>query len=468
MVWDIFRSNEEIEASRKSWVDDYRELGASMVSWEQQIIDLSDEVKQVLGTDISASEYTRLDAERAKIKEFRLSKVTPQLDKLADSFDKLDGSARYALHSFLKGRYKFYEQVVSIAIGVKRDLDIIKARLDNSSTDVNPALSAGLASVQGVPAKPAIPAIPSIPAMPSMPGIPSIPATPAVPAMPAVPAIAPDVFSAATKSLSSIGDIASSLPSDMAATLAASQAELGAKMMAATTTLNRDVGIAKAAMDLQNRIAFATTGKEATPEALSAAAGPIGVLSKGPALLASHAKEIASSVASMSTSFGVNLPAGIDPTVAAKLAGRAVSRFTASIPPKTIPNPAFNRAMPADPVSNPETLPNPVYVEFAADPENADKIDKMSGLADSLSTMASNTSSAFAEIQTKAAEALSAAISTIKAMSTLSVITAPAPPQILSALTNSVDYEKIDAAAVKSALLKSAPKLPEQLPGMRA
>jgi hypothetical protein len=272
-------------------------------------------------------------------------------------------------------------------------------------------------------------------------------------------------FGNATASLSSIGDLSANLPPDMANILETSKTNLAANMTAATATINRDVGVSKTLMDLKNQASFVATGKPASDEELAAAAGPTAVLSQGPKDLAKHAADIAKQVAGMAAVFGAVLPPGVvlGSVAAAGIAGLAMKAFHSSIPPATIPNPAFisNEATPAID----KTLPNPEYVAFAADPANASKMSGLTSLTSGLGDMATAASTKFTALQDGAKAALSSAITEIKAMTTMSLITAPAPKQITEALNNVVDYSKVDVAKVTKALNIPVPSIPAAPPG---
>jgi len=440
-------------------------------------------------------DFAKLDKDRLDNVEFRTGTMNPALKASLESFKQLDSVATEQFHDANNSQIDIYNRTVQEARELKANCDAIKNKLAGS-TPPDTSLKDGMAAVGGVPAAgasaipampavpatattpaipavPAIPAIPSVPAMPAVPAIPAMsgfPATPAIPAMPALPpmpALPSTAFANATASLSSMASIAANLPAEMAATLEASKAELAAKMTAAVATLSRDVGITKALMDMQNKMSFVLTGKPASDEVLNAAAGPTAVLSQGPLQLAQHAADIAKQVSSVASAFGAVLPPGVvvGSAIAAGVAGLAMKAFHSSVPDKTIANPLFNKLLPADPLTNPDTIPNPTYVAFTAIPENAAKLGHLDDMANGLKDMASKATASFTALQDQAKASLDSAIATIKTMSTLSVITSAAPTQITAALNNVVDYTKIEVAKVQNALMAGAPSIPAGPPG---
>ena len=379
------------------------------------------------------------------------------------------------LHALIKTRAALRAKVVNAVIpdtSLKDGLAAVGG-VPAAGAPAVPAIPAipALPGIPAVPAVPAIPAIPSVPAMPAVPAIPAMPGFPATPAIPAMPALPPmpalpsTAFANATASLSSMSDLSANLPPDMKATLDASKAELAAKMTAATATLSRDVGVSKTLMNLKNQASFAATGEPASDAVLAAAAGPTAVLSQGPLQLAQHAADIAKQVAGMAATFGAVLPPGVvlGSFAAAGIAGLAMTAFNALIPDKTIPNPAFISDTLTPAIG--KTLPNPVYVAFAADSANAAKMSGLTSLTSGLGDMATAAADKFTALQASASKALTSAIAEIKTLSTLSLITAAAPKQITDALNSVVDYTKVNVANVQNALMASAPSIPAGPPG---
>jgi hypothetical protein len=473
MTWDIFRSADDIAAARKDFQAKSKIFSDNLVQLIDTTVTLKNTSIQMLqaytGTDLK-SDYEQLDAAREANKTFHTNVLRPSLDAWTAAYQQLDSAGQDVFLSPRNSLVRSYNATVDDAVLLKKNCVAIKNKIDSAMAR-DTSLTDGIAAVAGVPAAAATPAIPAVPAIPAIDGFPATPAIPAVPAMPALPAVPVTAFGNATASLSSIGDLSANLPPDMAATLSANQANLTAMMNSSVSTLSRDVGVTNTLLNMTNQASVAATGKPASDAALSAAAGPVAVLSQGPVQLAQHAADIAKQVSAAAGIFGAVLPPGViaGTAAAAAIAGLAMKAFHAAIPPETISNPGYNPALPSDnsttPPTNPATLPNPDYVVFASDPVNAARLANLSSMTSGISSMAESAESAFSNLQASASAALSAAITQIKSMSTLSLITAPAPAQITSALNNVVDYSKIDVAKVQNALNASAPSLPAGLPG---
>ena len=209
-------------------------------------------------------------------------------------------------------------------------------------------------------------------------------------------------FSKASSALGDMKSLTAGLPDSVAASIAATQANLQATINASVSTLSRDVGVAKTAMDLQNKLAFASTGFPATPEALAAAAGPLGVLANGPAAMADTVAKLKASISSIS------LPSITDPGYASALSNLH------------------------DSVKGHLTAGEDVLKAHAAD----------------------------------AATALTSGITAIKALSMLGVLTGPAPALVALAMSKVVDYAKVPTDKVTAALGKAAPSIPTVVPGI--
>ena len=472
MTWDVFRSADDIAASRKAFVDAADAYTQAFNPWRDAtntaLATSNTLLTDYTGTDL-AGDVATFNASFLAIKPLDAAEKKA-LAAFLTAYDNMDGGGQDVTLSDRNNNVKVHNLILDKLLLAKKNL----ASLKDKVTGIIPSdtsLKDGLAAVQGTPATPPTLPVPAIPAIPAQPGFPATPVVPAVPAMPALPAVPVTAFGNATASLSSIGDLSANLPPDMAATLSANQANLTAMMNSSVSTLSRDVGVTNTLLNMTNQASVAATGKPASDAALNAAAGPVAVLSQGPVQLAQHAADIAKQVSAAAGIFGAVLPPGVlaGTAAAAAIAGLAMKAFHAAIPPETISNPGYNPALPSDssttPPTNPATLPNPDYVAFASDPVNAARLANLSSMTSGISSMAASAESAFSNLQASASAALSAAITQIKSMSTLSLITAPAPAQITSALNNVVDYSKIDVAKVQNALNASAPSLPAGLPG---
>lgn len=470
MTWDVFRSAEEIAAARKKYLDELHEYLALVDPWTVKLDHIIDSANILLtdykGTDLARDVAAWFAYRTAAKPEFLAQEAKAYATQAAyANLDSAILSERLTVaNNAVINRNN--ENLINLRALVKT-ADALRAKVANAVIP-DTSLKEGMAAVGGVPEVPAalpVPAVPAVPAIPAMPGFPATPSIPAVPELPAVPSVPANAFSQATASLSSMSDLSANLPPDMKATLDASKAELAAKMTAATATLSRDVGVSKTLMNLKNQASFAATGKPASDAVLAAAAGPTAVLSQGPLQLAQHAADIAKQVAGMAATFGAVLPPGVvlGSFAAAGIAGLAMTAFNALIPDKTIPNPAFISDTLTPAIG--KTLPNPVYVAFAADSANAAKMSGLTSLTSGLGDMATAASDKFTALQAAASKALTSAIAEIKTLSTLSLITAAAPKQITDALNNVVDYTKVNVAKVQNALMASAPSIPAGPPG---
>jgi hypothetical protein len=249
-----------------------------------------------------------------------------------------------------------------------------------------------------------------------------------------------------TASLGKIGEVASSLGEEAGAALASAQSAIATKMAQAQAQLPKLMAIAQANMDLTVKMSIANTGQPPSQDQLKAASGPLAIFQDGPAMLKAQAENISKSVAEAGSAFGAALPSGVNLAKAgldkatdfAKSAGAAVSNFASSVPSQTIPDP-----------SNPgQTITNPAYTAFAADPGNASKLSSLSSLTSSLSTAAGGLTSAFGAIEAKANAAIAGGITDLKAFAFASQLATPATGIMAQAREVSVDLTKVSALQI--------------------
>jgi hypothetical protein len=252
-----------------------------------------------------------------------------------------------------------------------------------------------------------------------------------------------------TASLGNIGDVASSLGEEAGAALTSAKNAIAGKMAAAQAQLPKLMAIAQANMDLTVKLSIANTGEPPTEDQLKAASGSLAVFQDGPAMLKAQAENISKSVAEAGAAFGAALPAGVDlakaglakATSFAQSAGAAVSSFASSVPAQTIPDP-----------SNPgETIPNPAYTAFAADPGNASKLSSLSGLTGALGTAAGGLTAAFGAIEAKANAAVAGGLTDLKAFAFASQLAAPSAGIMAQAKAASVDLSKVSPLQIAKA-----------------
>jgi hypothetical protein len=173
-------------------------------------------------------------------------------------------------------------------------------------------------------------------------------------------------------SLNNIGEVTGSLPPEAAAALEASKADVAAKMAKAQADLPKTMALAQANMDLTVKLSIASTGEPPTEDQLKEASGALTIFQEGPEMLKAQAESISKKVAEAGAAFGAPAPGGLDfakagltkVTDLAKSAGAKITEFATGVPSETIPDPA-----------NPgQTIPNPAFLSFAADPENSKKL----------------------------------------------------------------------------------------------
>ncbi len=270
-----------------------------------------------------------------------------------------------------------------------------------------------------------------------------------------------------TASLSKIGDVSGSLPTDVAASLASAQTDIANKMQQAQAQLPRLMAIAQANMDLTVKMSLASTGQPPSEEQLKQASGALAIFQDGPALLKTQAESISKSVAQAGPAFGASLPAalnsagnfakaGLDKvTNLATTAGASITSFANSVPAQTIPDP-----------SNPSGPPitNPAYTTFAADPANASKLSSLSSLTTAMSTAAAGLTSAFGAIEAKASAAVAGGIADLKAFAAASQLAQPAGGIMAQVRSIAVDTSKVSPDQINKVIAQAAASNPAAPP----
>jgi hypothetical protein len=268
-----------------------------------------------------------------------------------------------------------------------------------------------------------------------------------------------------TASLNKISSVASSLPNDISSAVADAQAAIAAKMAAAQAQLPKLMAIAQSNMDLTAKMALAN-GAPATEAQLKAASGSLAIFQDGPAALKAQAESISKSVAEAGKDFGAKLPAalntasnyakaGLDKVVSlATTAGASVTSFANSVPAQTIPDPG-----------NPgQTIPNPAYTSFAANPANASKLASLDSLKTNLTTAAAGLTTAFGAIEAKANAAVAGGIADLKAFAESAQLAQPAGGIMAEARALSIDATKVSAAQINKVIAQSAASNPAAPP----
>lgn len=248
------------------------------------------------------------------------------------------------------------------------------------------------------------------------------------------------VYKDISSSLSKVADVASSLPTDMAAGLATAQAAIAAKMSALQQKIGTEMALAKANQDLLTKETIASTGSPPTQEQLDAAAGNIAIFKDGPKYLADQAKSIATTVASYASAFGTKVGNALGvikdgaETGAATAVGAKVTEFVNSVPPETIPDPE-NPTGPA--------IPNPEYTAFAS--ANADKMSAVTSLTSAVQTASAGFQAGFTSLVSAADSAKASIISSLKASALAGQMSASASGLVADIKNQTLDMSKIDA-----------------------
>jgi hypothetical protein len=247
-------------------------------------------------------------------------------------------------------------------------------------------------------------------------------------------------------SLNNIGEVTGSLPPEAAAALEASKAEVAAKMAKAQADLPKTMALAQANMDLTVKLSIASTGEPPTEDQLKEASGALTIFQEGPEMLKAQAESISKKVAEAGAAFGAPAPGGLDfakagltkVTDLAKSAGAKITEFATGVPSETIPDPA-----------NPgQTIPNPAFLSFAADPENSKKLSGLASLSSALDSAAEGLTSAFGALEAKADAAVAGGIADLKAFAFASQLAAPAVGVMADAKNAATDLSKVSALQI--------------------
>jgi len=207
----------------------------------------------------------------------------------------------------------------------------------------------------------------------------------------------------------------------------------------AKASMSIDMAVANAAFAQKAKMAQAagTTLSEADK---TAAMAPLGVLKNLQSTISTTMTSVASSVSSYGTTLGIS-PSATNPTAAINSVAAAATAFSATVPAQTIP----------DPLNPGQTITNPVYTSFAANPTNASKISALSSINSAASTAGSNLSGTLAGFAAAAAAGKSDIISTLKADAMIASLTKPMPALMSSVTADSLNLNKIDKyAAIKA------------------
>lgn len=250
--------------------------------------------------------------------------------------------------------------------------------------------------------------------------------------------------------LSKISGISGNLPGNLNGSLAASQADIAAKISAAQADLPKLMAVAQANMQLTTTIA-ASQGRAPTEAELKQASGALAIFQDGPALLKSKAESIGKEIAQEGESFGQPVPkeikgvggaigAGLEKiTNAAKAAATAIGNALSGVPNPTIPDPG-----------NPgQTITNPAYTTFAANPANAATVTSFQGVLGKIQGLANDLSTKFGEIETKQNTAVAGGVEDLKAFAFASQLAQPATGVMAQARSLSVDPASFDADRLK-------------------
>lgn len=257
-----------------------------------------------------------------------------------------------------------------------------------------------------------------------------------------------------TSSLTKISGMAGSLPEGVGGDLAAAQAEIASKMAQAQADLPKLMSIASANQNLTTVLSIAQTGQPPSEAALKEATGALAIFQDGPALLKSKAEAIGKSIAEAGTTFGADLTKGINSaadfvkagidkvTDLAQAAGAKISEFASSVPSETIPDP-LNPSGP--PIANPD------FTAFAAIPENATKLASLGSLTSTLSSSATDLTSSFGAIETKANTAVAGGIADLKAFAFASSLATPATGAMGAARSITLNADAFNPAMISKA-----------------
>ncbi len=261
-----------------------------------------------------------------------------------------------------------------------------------------------------------------------------------------------------TANLSKIGEVSGSLPAGANDQLEAAKADIAAKMAAAQAQLPKLLAMAQGNVDILTKKKIAETGKPPTEAEIKAAQGALTIFQDGPKLLESKAAEISKAVAESGKDFGANLSKGLSSakdfakaginkvTDLAKIAGTKITEFASGVPSQTIPDPA-----------NPgQTLPNPAYTTFAANPVNAAKIAKVTEVTTKMNEAAADMTTKFAAIETAQASAVSGGMADLKAFAFAAQLSQPATGFKASIQDFTLDKSAFDPASISKTFAQAS------------
>jgi hypothetical protein len=261
-----------------------------------------------------------------------------------------------------------------------------------------------------------------------------------------------------TANLGKIGEVSGSLPAGANDQLEAAKADIAAKMAAAQAQLPKLLAMAQSNVDILTKKKIAETGKPPTEAEIKAAQGALTIFQDGPKLLESKAAEISKAVAESGKDFGANLSKGLSSakdfakaginkvTDLAKIAGTKITEFASGVPSQTIPDPA-----------NPgQTLPNPAYTTFAANPVNAAKIAKVTEVTTKMNEAAADMTTKFAAIETAQASAVSGGMADLKAFAFAAQLSQPATGFKASIQDFTLDKSAFDPASISKTFAQAS------------
>ncbi len=261
-----------------------------------------------------------------------------------------------------------------------------------------------------------------------------------------------------TANLSKIGEVAGSLPAGASAQLAQARTEIAAKMAAAQAELPKLMAMAQMNVDILTKKKIAETGKPPTEAEIKAAQGALTIFQDGPKLLESKAAEIGKAVAQAGTDFGAALNKGVSSassfakagigkvTELAKSAGAKITEFANTVPSQTIPDP-----------NNPgQTIPNPAFASFSANPANALKLTKLSEVTTAMNSAAADMMSKFGAIEQKQTDAAVGTMATLKAFAFAAKLSQPVTGLAAQVQSFALDSSKFDPASISQTFAQAS------------
>lgn len=268
-----------------------------------------------------------------------------------------------------------------------------------------------------------------------------------------------------SSALGNISSVSGSLPGNVNEGLAASQASIAEKISAAQADLPKLMAIAQANMDLTTKLAVAQ-GRAPTEAELKAASGALAVFQDGPTLLQSKARALSSEIVAEGAAFGVDVPKDITEasgaisdltdtskiTEAAQTTGSAISSSIGEVPTPTIPNPLYV----AGDDTQPETIPNPEYETYAANPANAEKVGLFQNILNKITNFTSSLTSDFIALEQTQQTAVAGGVEDLKAFAFAAQLSQPATGVLGAAKSLSVNPTAFDPEEIKKALSGAA------------